>query len=68
VETKIPAGDLSLWEMGWEMWMGKKCPPQTFVGIPAEKNRRGDGRGGIPRAGIPRSLVRLSQVIAGFVT
>jgi hypothetical protein len=28
------------------MGMGKKCPPQTFVGIPAGKNfRRGDGDG-----------------------
>jgi hypothetical protein len=38
----IPDGDLSPWGTG----MGKKCPPQVFVGFPAGKFfRRGDGFG-----------------------
>jgi hypothetical protein len=38
----IPVGDLSPRGTG----MGKKCSPQTFVGIPAGKFfRRGDGNG-----------------------
>jgi hypothetical protein len=38
----IPDGDLSPRGTG----MGKKCPPQAFVGIPAGKFfRRGDGFG-----------------------
>jgi hypothetical protein len=38
--TGIPDGDLSPRVTG----MGKKCPPQAFVGIPAGKFfRRGDG-------------------------
>ena len=40
--TGIPDGDLS----PRVTEMGKKCPPQTFVGIPAGKFfRRGDGDG-----------------------
>jgi hypothetical protein len=40
--TGIPDGDLSPRVTG----MGKKCPPQAFVGIPAGKFfRRGDGDG-----------------------
>jgi hypothetical protein len=40
--TGIPDGDLSPRVTG----MGKKCPPQTFVGIPAGKFfHRGDGDG-----------------------
>jgi hypothetical protein len=40
--TGIPDGDLSPRVTG----MGKKCPPQVFVGIPAGKFfRRGDGDG-----------------------
>jgi hypothetical protein len=38
----IPDGDLS----PWGTVMGKKCPPQAFVGIPAGKFFcRGDGFG-----------------------
>jgi hypothetical protein len=39
---RIPDGDLSSRGTG----MGKKCPPQAFVGIPAGKFfRHGDGFG-----------------------
>jgi hypothetical protein len=54
----IPDGDLSPWGTG----MGKKCPPQTFVGIPAGKFfRRGDGFGELKPDGefpvaIPRQV------------
>jgi hypothetical protein len=56
----IPDGDLSPRGTG----MGKKCPPQAFVGIPAGKFfRRGDGFGELkPDGEFP---VAIPSVVAG---
>jgi hypothetical protein len=52
----IPDGDLS--SRGTRM--GKKCPPQAFVGIPAGKFfRRGDGFGLKPDGEFPVAIPSL---------
>ena len=68
----IPDGDLSPRGTG----MGKKCPPQAFVGIPAGKFfRRGDGFGELkPDGEFPVAIpsrdeyVSITNGLFGFVS